>query len=180
MDTENKEMLGWLAEFESPEALVEAAEKTHKAGYRDVDAYSPFPIEELHHALHMPDTKIPLLVLLGGLIGGIAGFGLQYWVSVVAYPLNVGGKPLNSWPAFIPVTFELTILGAAIVAVFGMLALNKLPMPSHPLFNVERFSLASKDRFFLYIESKDKQFDESKTKDFLQALNAYGVYEVNP
>ncbi len=180
MDTEKIKQLGFLAEFESPEALVKAAEKTHAEGFRDVEAYSPFPIEELHHALHMPESKIPLLVLLGGICGGLAGFGLQYYISVIAYPINVGGKPLNSWPAFIPVTFEFIILGAALTAVFSMLALNKLPMPSHPLFNVERFSQASKDRFFLYIRSKDKQFDESKTKAFLESLRPYGVYEVNP
>jgi hypothetical protein len=180
MDTDKIINLGFLAEFESPEALVEAAEKTHAEGFRDIEAYSPFPIEELHHALHMPESKIPLLVLLGGIGGGLMGFGLQYFISVIAYPINVGGKPLNSWPAFIPVTFELTILGAALVAVFSMLALNKLPMPYHPLFNVERFSQASKDRFFLYIRSKDKQFDKAKTKGFLESLRPYGVYEVNP
>ena len=167
-----------MAEFESPTALVAAANKTREAGYVHVDAYSPIPIEELHHAIGFKSTKLPLMVLIGGLLGAAGGFSLEYWVSAVAYPLNIGGKPLVSWPMFIPVTFECTILGAALTAVFGMFALNKLPQPYHPVFNVPRFAMASRNRFFLCIESTDKQFDIERTKAFLDTLGAYEVTTV--
>jgi hypothetical protein len=169
---------GLMAEFESPTALVAAANKTREAGYVDVDAYSPIPIEELHHAIGFKSTKLPLMVLIGGLLGGAGGFSLEYWVSAIAYPLNIGGKPLVSWPMFIPVTFECTILGAALTAVFGMFALNKLPQPYHPVFNVPRFAMASRNRFFLCIESTDQQFDIERTKAFLDTLGAYEVTTV--
>jgi len=174
------EFYGLLAEFETPEDLVAAAEAASKAGYQRMDAYSPFPIEELHHALGFHKTKLPLLVLTGGILGGLAGFGMQYFSAVIDYPYNIGGRPMNSWPAFIPITFELTILGAALAAVFGMLALNDLPKPYHPLFNVERFALASRDRFYLCIESRDALFDIKKTKQFLETLQPHDVYEVQP
>ena len=150
---------GLMAEFETSHALVAAARRAHHEGYRRMDAYSPFPIEELHEALRMHDNRLPLIVLIGGILGGLGGYGLQYWVSAIAYPLNVGGKPLHSWPAFIPVTFECTILAAALSAVLGMLALNGLPLPYHPVFNVPRFALASRNRFFLCIEARDPKFD---------------------
>jgi hypothetical protein len=145
-----------------------------------MDAYSPIPIEELHGALGFHHTKLPLIVLIGGIIGGIGGFYLQYWTSVIDYPLIVGGKPYNSWPAFIPVTFETTILGAALDAVLGMLGLNGLPMPYHPVFNVERFALASRDRFFLCIEAVDPKFDVGETRRFLERLKPHGIHAVEP
>ena len=167
-----------MAEFESPTQLVVAANKTREAGYVDVDAYSPIPIEELHHAIGFKHTKLPLMVLIGGLLGGSGGFSLEYWVSTIAYPLNIGGKPLVSWPMFIPVTFECTILGAALTAVFGMFALNKLPQPYHPVFNVPRFAMATRNRFFLCIEATDKQFHPDRTRAFLDTLGAYEVTTV--
>ena len=169
---------GLMAEFDDPTSLVAAARHAHEAGYRAMDAYSPFPIEELHEALGSPHTRLPLIVLIGGLCGGIGGYALQYWSSAVAYPLNVGGKPLHSWPAFIPATFECTILVAALSAVLGMLALNGLPMPYHPVFNVPRFALASRNRFFLCIEAKDPKFDVDATRRFLETLGPREVSTV--
>jgi len=169
---------GLMAEFDDPTSLVTAAERAHRKGYRSMDAYSPFPIEELHHALGSKHTRLPLIVLIGGLIGCIGGYALEYWVSVIAYPVNIGGKPLHSWPAFIPVTFECTILAAALSCVLGMLALNGLPMPYHPVFSVPRFALASRNRFFLCIESKDPKFDIEETRRFLETLNPREVSTV--
>jgi hypothetical protein len=162
---------GLMAEFADPNALVAATRRAHEEGYRRMDAYSPFPIEELHEALGAHHTRLPLIVLIGGLVGCFGGYALQLWVSTVAYPVNVGGRPLHSWPAFIPVTFECTILVAALSAVFGMLALNGLPMPYHPVFNVPRFALASRNRFFLCIEAADRQFDVDATRRFLETLS---------
>jgi len=169
---------GLMAEFDDPTSLVTATERAHHEGYRCMDAYSPFPIEELHHALGAKHTKLPLIVLIGGLIGCIGGYTLEYWSSVIAYPLNIGGKPLHSWPAFIPVTFECTILAAALSCVLGMLALNGLPMPYHPVFSVPRFALASRNRFFLCIESNDPKFDLEETRRFLETLNPREVSSV--
>ena len=159
-----------MAEFDDPSTLVWATDRAHHQGYRRMDAYSPFPIEELHDAIGSPPSRLPLIVLIGGLLGCIGGYVLQYWVSVVAYPINVGGKPFHSWPAFIPVTFECTILAAALAAVLGMLALNGLPMPYHPVFNVPRFALASRNRFFLVIEAADTKFELEETRRFLETL----------
>ena len=169
---------GLMAEFHEPTTLVAATRRAHEAGYRRMDAYSPFPIEELHEALGSHHTKLPLIVLIGGLFGCIGGYGLQYWVAMIAYPINIGGKPFHSWPAFIPITFECTILVAALSAVFGMLALNGLPMPYHPVFGVARFALASRNRFFLCIEATDPQFDIEKTRAFLQSLEPQEVTTV--
>jgi hypothetical protein len=169
---------GLMAEFDDANSLVSATEQAHHEGYRRMDAYSPFPIEELHEALGSRHTRLPLIVLVGGLLGCIGGYALQYWSSVFAYPLNIGGKPLHSWPAFIPVTFECTILGASLFAVLGMLALNGLPMPYHPVFNVPRFALASRNRFFLCIEAKDPKFDIDATRRFLETLNPREVSTV--
>ena len=167
-----------VAEFDEPTSLVAAAHQAYDAGYRKMDAYSPIPIEELHDALGFHHTKLPLIVLIGGLIGLIAGYGLEYWSSVIAYPLNIGGKPFHSWPAFIPVTFECTILVAALSCVLGMLALNGLPQPYHPVFNVPRFALASRNRFFLCIEAKDPKFDVEGTRHFLETLEPREVSTV--
>jgi len=169
---------GLMAEFDDPTSLVTATERAHHEGYRHMDAYSPYPIEELHHALGARHTKLPLIVLIGGLVGCLGGYALQYWSSVIAYPLNIGGKPLHSWPAFIPVTFECTILAAALSCVLGMLALNGLPMPYHPVFNLPRFALASRNRFFLCIEAKDPKFDLEATRRFLESLEPREVSTV--
>jgi ActD protein len=169
---------GLMAEFDDPSSLVAATERAHREGYRFMDAYSPYPIEELHHALGSQTTRLPLIVLIGGLCGCIGGYALEYWSSAIAYPLNIGGKPFHSWPAFIPVTFECTILGAALSAVLGMLALNGLPQPYHPVFNVPRFALASRNRFFLCIESKDPNFDVERTRQFLETLEPREVTTV--
>jgi hypothetical protein len=169
---------GLMAEFDSPEALVAAARSAFAEGFRKMDGYSPFPVEGLAEALGFHRTRVPLMVLVGGIIGCLGGFFLQYWVSVIDYPINVGGRPLNSWPSFVPVTFELTILIAALSAFLGLLALNGLPMPYHPVFNVDRFELASRNRFFLCIESADPKFDSDRTRKFLETVGSQGVYEV--
>ena len=171
---------GLVAEFNTPEELIAAVRSAHTAGYRKMDAYSPFPIEEVAEAMHFHESKLPVLVLIGGLAGAAIGFSMQYYASVIAYPNNIGGRPLNSWPAFIPVTFELTILFAAAFAVFGMLALNGLPKPYHPLFGDEGFSRVTKDGFFLCIESGDKQFDSESTTQFLERLRPKEVRRVAP
>ena len=173
-------LYGLMAEFETPTALVAAAERARLAGYRRMDAYSPIPIEELSEALGLRRTRLPLLVLLGGIGGCIGGFGLQYWASALEYPLNVGGRPFVSWPQFIPITFETTVLGAALTCFFGMWALNKLPQPYHPVFNVPAFARASTDRFFLCIEAADPRFERDATLRFLEGLHPVGVSEVAP
>jgi len=169
---------GVIAEFDDANSLVAATQRAYEEGYRCMDAYSPFAIEELHEALGSHHTRLPLIVLIGGLCGCIGGYALQYWVSVVAYPLNIGGKPFHSWPAFIPITFECTVLVAALSAVLGMLALNGLPAPYHPVFNVPRFALASRNRFFLCIESRDAKFDIEQTRRFLETLGPREVSTV--
>ena len=169
---------GVIAEFESPAALIEAARQAREAGYRKMDAYTPYPIEALAHALKLPRTKLPLLVFVGGALGCATGLAMQWFATAVHYPINVGGRPVASWPSYVPITFELTVLFAALFAVLGMLGLNGLPMPYHPVFNVPRFALASRDRFFLCIESGDPLFDPDATKAFLQSLGGREVIEV--
>jgi len=169
---------GLMAEFDGPEELLAAATRAHAAGYRRMDAYTPFPVEGLSAALGHPRTRLPLLVLIAGIVGAVIGFASQYWVTVIDYPIIVGGRPFNSWPAYIPITFEVTILFAALTAVVGMIALNRLPMPYHPVFNVPRFALASQDRFFLCIEAADPLFHVGETKRFLESLNPREVSEV--
>jgi hypothetical protein len=170
---------GVMGEFSTPEELIHAVERVREAGYRRVNAYSPFPVEGLSEALGLKRNMVPLICLIGGLTGGLGGFFFQYWVAVIAYPLNIAGRPLNSWPAFIPVTFELTILGAALSAVLGMLALNKLPQPHHPVFNVPRFTHASSDRFFVCIEAKDPKFHIADSARLLQEVHAHHITEVS-
>jgi hypothetical protein len=173
-------LYGLMAEFDGPGDLLDGARRAHDEGYRRMDAYSPFPVHGLAEAIGFHRTRLPLLVLLGGIAGGIGGYSLQYWVHVIDYPLNIGGRPLHSWPAFIPVTFELIILVAALAAVLGMLALNGLPMPYHPVFNVPAFELASRNRFFLCIEAADAKFDADETRRFLESLKPHSVHEVEP
>jgi hypothetical protein len=168
-----------IAEFETPETLIEAAKKAYAAGYRKMEGYTPFPVEGLAEAIGIPGTRLQYIILSGGILGALTGFGLQYYTSVINYPWNIGGRPFNSWPAFIPVTFELTILFAAFAAVLGMLGLNGLPQPYHPVFNEPRFELASKDRFFLVIEAQDPKFDLEQTRGFLEELEASYVAEVD-
>jgi hypothetical protein len=170
-----RSMHGLMAEFSSENSLLNAARLAYETGYRRMDAYSPLPIDGLAEALGFRRTRVPLIVLLGGIIGGAGGFALQYWISVIDYPVNVGGRPYNSWPSFVPVTFELTILVAAFAALLGMLALNGLPMPYHPVFNVPRFAQATRDRFFLCIEATDPKFDREETARFLESLDPSGV-----
>ena len=171
---------GLLAEFEAPEDLVAAAERAYADGYRHLDAHTPFPVHGLAEAIGFRTNRLPLLVLIGGIVGAGVGFFSQYYASVIDYPINVGGRPLNSWPAFIPITFEVTILVAALTAVLGMLALNGLPQPYHPVFNAPRFALATRDRFFLCIEAADPRFDSEATRKFLENLGAKEVTDVEP
>jgi hypothetical protein len=173
-------LYGLMAEFDGPDDLLEAARRVYEEGYRRLDAYSPFPVPGLAEAIGFRRTRLPLLVLLGGIAGGLGGYFLQYWIAAIDYPINVGGRPLHSWPSFIPVTFELTVLVAALAAVLGMLALNGLPMPHHPVFNVPAFELATRNRFFLCIEAADPKFDGVGTKRFLESLKPRGVFEVEP
>jgi len=169
---------GLMAEFPSADALIEAAHQVHEAGYQKVDAYTPYPIEAVSEALALPRSKVPLIVLIGGLLGGLGGYMLQYWSQLWVYPMNIGGRPFHSWPAFIVPTFECTILGAALSAVVGMIIINGLPQPYHPVFNVPRFALASRDRYFLVIEARDPKFDTDATRRFLAGLNASEVSDV--
>lgn len=179
-------LYGLMAEFDNPENLVDAAERTRHAGYQEIDAYSPMPVEGLAEAIGFPRTRkhkilrLPLIVLCGGITGGTCGFLLQWYINVINFPLNIDGKPYNSWPSFIPITFELTILFGALSCVLGFIILNGLPHPYHPVFNVPRFALASTDRFFLCIQSQDQKFDPEKTREFLSGLKPVGVYEVEP
>jgi hypothetical protein len=170
---------GLMAEFETHEQLLDAARRAHENGYTRMDGYTPFPVEGLPQALGRKGTLVPLVVLLGGIVAGVGGYFMEWYASVVSYPINVGGRPLHSWPSFIPITFELTILGAALSAFFGSLAMNKLPQPYHPVFNVPHFQRASIDRFFLCIEASDPKFDLAETRKFLEGLKALEVAEVD-
>ena len=176
-----KPLYGLMAEFPDATTLVEAAKRTHAEGYRKVDAFTPFPMHELFDALEINDRRLQMGVLAAGILGAFAGFGLCYWTQVIAYPLNIGGRPFNSWPSFIPVTFEVTILFAAFATVLAMIGLNGLPMPYHPVFNVQRFrERASQDGLFLAIEADDPKFDRERTRAFLQGLGAREVNEIEP
>lgn len=169
---------GLMAEFDEPHALVAATKRAYDAGYRKIDAYAPYPVEGLDEALHLRRSFGPWLMLLGGVAGAVGGFALQAWVSAVAYPVNIGGRPLISWPMFVPVTFETTILLTALAGFFGVLVLNRLPQPYHPVFNVPDFALASQEKFFLCIEASDPRFDSVGTKRFLLDMNPQEVHDV--
>jgi hypothetical protein len=171
-------MYGVMAEFDTPERLLEAARRARGEGYRRMDAYTPMPVEGLAEALDLGRSRVPLIVFLGGLAGCLGGFLLQYWIAVLDYPINVAGRPLNSWPSFIPVTFELTILLSALSAIGGLFALCRLPWPHHPVFSVPQFGRASQDRFFLCIEARDPRFDPQTTRRFLEGLAPQGVMDV--
>ncbi|HEX4653382.1 MAG TPA: DUF3341 domain-containing protein [Candidatus Udaeobacter sp.] len=172
-----KNVFGLAAEFSVHEDLLRAAEKAYTAGYRRMDGFAPFPVEGLAEALGKR-TRLPLLVLIGGIIGGAGAYYMQWYANLVSYPVNIGGRPMHSWPAFIPITFELTVLCAGLVAFFGALALSGLPRPHHPIFNLPEFERASQDRFFLCIEADDPKFDAENTRAFLQGLNPLNVAEV--
>ena len=169
---------GLLAEFRQPEDLLAATEATRAGGFRRIDAYTPFPVHGLSEAIGLRQTRLPMIVLLGGILGACIGFGMQYWYETQHYPMNVGGRPHNSWPSFIVITFEMTILCAALSCVLGMLALNGLPQPYHPLFNVPSFELASRSHFFLCIEARDPKFDLDGTRVFLERLRPMSIYVV--
>ena len=170
---------GVLAEFANPTALVAAAHHLRGAGYSRFEAYTPFAVEELSEAIPVRYSILPILVLTGGIVGGLGAFSMMYYASVINYPLNIGGRPLNSWPAFVPITFEVAVLIAAFAAVFGVFGLSQLPMPYHPLFNVKEFERASQDRFFLCIEANDPIFDLEATTTFLRSLDTLGVFHVD-
>ncbi len=173
-------LYGLMAEFDQPEPLLEAARRAHAEGYRHMDAYSPMPVEGLAEAIGFRTTMVQRLVFIAGVLGAAGGFTLCWWMTVIAYPHNVAGRPLNSWPGYIPITFESMVLIACLTAVVGMLALNGLPQPYHPVFNVARFEHASRDKFFLCIEAADPKFDPEATRVFLERLSSQGVMEVEP
>lgn len=169
---------GLLAELSTADALLEAVRKAREQGYRQIEAYTPFSVEGLADALALPPTRVPLITLIGGIIGGAGAFFMQWYSAVVSYPINSGGRPLNSWPAFIPATFELAVLGAALAAFGGLLILNGLPQLRHPLFEVDEFHLASRNRFFLCIRAGDPKFSLEDTREQLQALSSARVLVV--
>jgi hypothetical protein len=178
IEYEEPTLFGLMAEFEEHEVLLEAARRAYSEGYRRMDAYSPFPVEGLSEALGLEQSSIPLFTLAGGIIGGLGAYFMEWIAMAKLYPLNVGGRPMNSWPAFIPVTFELTVLIASVSAFVGVFVLCHLPRPNHPVFNVPEFERASNDRFFLCIEADDPKFDLSETRKFLEGLKASKVVEV--
>jgi len=171
----SRPLYGLVAEFRSPGDLVRAAHEVHASGYTKLDAYTPYPMEEVIEALHLGHSHLPKLVLAGGIAGLAGGWGLQYWTSVIEYPMNIGGRAFNAWPAFVVPAFETTVLLAALTAVFGMLALNGLPQPYHPIFNAPGFATASRDRFFICIEARDPKFDRDRTSRLVDSLGASAV-----
>jgi hypothetical protein len=173
-----KFLYGLIAEFEQPEELVTAAPRTREAGYRQIDAYSPFPVEELSDALGFHDFAVPIIMLCGGIFGALGGFGLLYYCMVISYPLNIGGQPLSGWPIMVPITFECTVLLAAFAGVLAMFLLNRLPEPYHPVFDAPNFDKATSSRFFLCIESRDPNFDRAGTRQFMETFGAARVSEV--
>ena len=180
--TANTGIYGLLAEYPSAQELLDAIRQVRAAGYRTIDAFTPFPVEAISEEVcDHQRSKVPLICLGGGVLGALSGWGLQFWTSTIDYPLNIGGKPFNSWPAFIPVIFEVTVLFASFSAGIGMMALNGLPQPYHPVFNVESFRRkASRDGFFLCIEAEDAKFERRATRDFLLGSGALEVHDVEP
>ncbi len=179
MNKNAPKIYGLMAKFPDPEALIAATQRATEAGYREMDAYSPFPLEGLSEAMHLKSSKLPYAILTGGILGGALGFFMQYYATVISYPLNIGGKPLDSWPAYIPITFELTVLLAAFGGVIGLFIATRFPQPYHPVFNVEDFQKhGSQDGFYLAIEARDPKYDPVETLGFLKALGAILVTEV--
>jgi hypothetical protein len=166
---------GVMAEFESPEGLIEGADRAYASGYRRMDAYAPMPVEGLAEAVGFTRNNVAKAVLIGGICGAVGGYTLLYWITNIAYPLNVGGRPLHSWPAYIPITFECMILLSALTALVSMLAMNRLPQPYHPVFNVPGFARASRDGFFLCIEATDPKFSTLETPEFLRDIGGSEV-----
>jgi hypothetical protein len=178
MEFRKKKFYGLLAEFDTPDQIVEATNKTREAGYRRIDAFAPYPVHGLAEAVGKRRSRLRYIVLAGGVAGFVTGFLMQYYTAVIDYPLNIGGRPLNSWPQFVPIMFEMTVLFAAFAAVLGMMGLNGLPMPYHPLFSVERFKQVTNDKFFLCIEASDPKFNRDDARKFLEQLKPVGVYDV--
>jgi len=176
----NGELYALLAQFDTPTALVDALRRAREAGYEQVEAYSPYPIDELEHVAPRERVQIPHLMFAGGLAGAVGGWALQYYCTAIGYPMNIGGRPLNSWPLYVPIIFEMTVLAAATVGVVAMIALNGLPRPYQPVFNVPEFAAASRDKFFLAIEAADPRFERQATAEFLATLAPEGVWEVPP
>jgi hypothetical protein len=174
----DRPIYGLLAEFDDVNSAIVAARKTYEAGYRKIDAYAPFPVEELSEAIGFHKNGVALVCLVGGLLGCVGAYTLQWWINNVSYPINIGGRPFHSWPSFIIVSFEMTILFSGLSAVFGMLSLNGLPMPYHPVFNVPQFDFASKDKFFVIVFSSDRNYDAVRTRRFLESLEPVSVAEV--
>jgi hypothetical protein len=179
MDNKTNKMYGLLAKFEGPEALVVASNRIYDEGFRNFDAYTPYPVEGLSHTMHAKDSRLPLIMLAGGITGALTGFFMQYYATVIDYPLNIGGRPLNSWPAYIPITFELTILFTAFAGILGLFFVTRFPQPYHPVFNSEDFNAhASQDGFYLDIQANDPKFDMQQTRGFLESLGALQVSEI--
>jgi Protein of unknown function (DUF3341) len=174
----NKNIYGLMAEFPGDKEILAAAKSAYENGYRQMDAFTPFPIDGLAENLGRKKSRVPFIVLIAGIGGGLGGYFMEWYANVVSYPVNIGGRPFNSWPAFVPITFELTILSAALVGFIGMLVLNKLPEPHHPVFNVPEFERASTDKFFLCIQSNDPKFDLNTTRKFLGTLKPELISEV--
>src|ERR1043166_2059321 len=173
-----EELYGIMAEFDTPTELVDAARRVRDAGYVKTDAFSPFPLHEIDEALGIKRSVLPYLIFAGGITGLLTGFGLEYFVHVFDFPIIVGGRPHFSLPAFVPPAYELTILFASFTAVFGMLFLNGLPSPYHPVFKVPRFALATREKFFLIIESTDPKYDYEPTRAFMETLGGQEVFDV--
>ena len=179
MNRADPNLYGLLAKFDSPEELIHASNRTVEAGYKKFDTYTPYPIEGLAQAMRLRPSPLPFLILAGGVIGAFAGFLMQTFATVIDNPYNIGGRPLFSWPAYIPITFEVTILSAALFGFFGLFIINRFPQPYHPVFNSEDFSQhAAQDGFYMDIEASDPKFDIDITRKFLEDLGSIQVSEI--